>query len=54
MTGTVDLGRAHPRVARPTDDLPAVVRFDRDGLELDLLYWPAPHFLVQAKWESPR
>ncbi len=37
MTGNVDLARAHLRVARPTDDLAAVVRFYRDGLGLDLL-----------------
>ena len=38
MTGGADLGLAHLRVARPTDDLEAVVRFYRDGLGLDLLY----------------
>ena len=38
MTDDVDLGLAHLRVARPTDDLEAVVRFYRDGLGLDLLY----------------
>src|SRR4051812_42029118 len=32
-----DPGRAHLRVARPTDDLAAVVRFYRDGLGLDVL-----------------
>ena len=37
MTGGVDLGLAHLRVARPTDDLEAVVRFYRDGLGLDVL-----------------
>jgi catechol 2,3-dioxygenase-like lactoylglutathione lyase family enzyme len=37
MTGGVDLGLAHLRVARPTDDLAAVVRFYRDGLGLDVL-----------------
>jgi hypothetical protein len=37
MTGRVDLGGAHLRVARPTDDLAAVVRFYRDGLGLDML-----------------
>lgn len=31
-------GEAHLRVARPTDDLAAVVRFYRDGLGLDVLY----------------
>jgi catechol 2,3-dioxygenase-like lactoylglutathione lyase family enzyme len=33
----VDLGRAHLRVARPTDDLAAVVRFYRDGLGFSVL-----------------
>jgi catechol 2,3-dioxygenase-like lactoylglutathione lyase family enzyme len=32
------LGKAHLRVARPTDDLAAVVAFYRDGLGLDVLY----------------
>lgn len=32
MEPAADLGRAHLRVARPTDDLDAVVRFYRDGL----------------------
>ena len=32
-----DLLRTHLRVARPTDDLAAVVRFYRDGLGLDVL-----------------
>ena len=31
------LGRAHLRVARPTDDLAAVVEFYRDGLGLQVL-----------------
>jgi catechol 2,3-dioxygenase-like lactoylglutathione lyase family enzyme len=31
------LGRAHLRVARPSDDLEAVVRFYRDGLGFELL-----------------
>jgi hypothetical protein len=35
MSGGADLGLAHLRVARPTDDLEAVVRFYRDGLGLD-------------------
>lgn len=30
-------GAAHLRVARPTDDLAAVVRFYRDGLGLDVI-----------------
>jgi catechol 2,3-dioxygenase-like lactoylglutathione lyase family enzyme len=34
----IDLGRAHLRIARPTDDLAAVVTFYRDGLGLDVLY----------------
>jgi catechol 2,3-dioxygenase-like lactoylglutathione lyase family enzyme len=38
MTSVADLGVAHLRVARPTDDLEAVVRFYRDGLGLDVLY----------------
>jgi catechol 2,3-dioxygenase-like lactoylglutathione lyase family enzyme len=38
MTSRVDVGLAHLRVARPTDDLAAVVRFYRDGLGLDVLY----------------
>jgi len=33
-----DLARAHLRIARPTDDLAAVVTFYRDGLGLDVLY----------------
>ena len=37
MTTSVDLGLAHLRVARPTDDLGAVVRFYCDGLGLDEL-----------------
>ena len=43
MTGGADLGRAHLRVARPTDDLAAVVRFYRDGLGLDVLYEFSEH-----------
>ena len=38
MAGGAALGRAHLRVARPSDDLEAVVRFYRDGLGLDTLY----------------
>jgi catechol 2,3-dioxygenase-like lactoylglutathione lyase family enzyme len=38
MTSDADLGRAHLRVVRPTDDLAAVVRFYRDGLGLDVFY----------------
>jgi hypothetical protein len=37
VTISVDLGLAHLRVARPTDDLAAVVRFYREGLGLDVL-----------------
>ena len=37
MEGPADLGRAHLRVARPTDDLAAVVRFYRDGLGFEVL-----------------
>lgn len=33
-----DLGRTHLRVARPTDDLAAVVQFYRDGLGFEVLY----------------
>jgi catechol 2,3-dioxygenase-like lactoylglutathione lyase family enzyme len=38
MAGGADLGLAHLRVARPTDNLEAVVRFYRDGLGLDVLF----------------
>ena len=38
MTRDADVGVAHLRVARPTDDLDAVLRFYRDGLGLDVLY----------------
>jgi len=34
----IDLGKAHLRIARPTDDLAALVTFYRDGLGLDVLY----------------
>ena len=34
---TVDIGTAHLRVARPSDDLAAVVKFYRDGLGLAVL-----------------
>lgn len=37
MEPPADLGRAHLRVARPTDDLDAVVQFYRDGLGFTLL-----------------
>ena len=38
MDDPIDLARAHLRIARPTDDLAAVVTFYRDGLGLDVLY----------------
>ena len=38
MENPADLGKAHLRVARPTDDLAAVVKFYRDGLGFELLY----------------
>jgi catechol 2,3-dioxygenase-like lactoylglutathione lyase family enzyme len=38
MDSGMELGQAHLRVARPTDDLAAVVRFYRDGLGLEVLY----------------
>ncbi|HEY1379199.1 MAG TPA: VOC family protein [Gemmataceae bacterium] len=38
MNASADLGTAHLRVARPTNDLAAVLRFYRDGLGLDVLY----------------
>ena len=34
----VDLAKAHLRVARPTDNLSAVVKFYRDGLGFEVLY----------------
>jgi catechol 2,3-dioxygenase-like lactoylglutathione lyase family enzyme len=37
------IGAAHLRVARPTDDLDAVVRFYRDGLGFEVLYEFADH-----------
>ena len=37
MSGRSDIGKAHLRVARPSDDLDAVVRFYRDGLGFDML-----------------
>src|SRR5262245_44480274 len=33
-----NLAKAHLRVARPTDDLTAVVQFYRDGLGFEVLY----------------
>lgn len=38
MGKTPDLSKAHLRVARPTDDLAAVVQFYRDGLGFEVLY----------------
>lgn len=38
MEAVPDLGVAHVRVARPTNDLLAVIRFYRDGLGFDVLY----------------
>ena len=38
MDKPVDLGKAHLRVARPTDDLAALVKFYRDGLGMEVLY----------------
>jgi catechol 2,3-dioxygenase-like lactoylglutathione lyase family enzyme len=38
MDKSADLGKAHLRVARPTDDLTAVVKFYRDGLGFEVLY----------------
>ncbi len=43
MDGSADVGRAHLRVARPTDDLTAVVAFYRDGLGLEVLASFAGH-----------
>jgi catechol 2,3-dioxygenase-like lactoylglutathione lyase family enzyme len=34
----VDLSKAHLRVARPTDDLEALVKFYQDGLGFEVLY----------------
>jgi catechol 2,3-dioxygenase-like lactoylglutathione lyase family enzyme len=38
MEQPVPLSRAHLRVARPTDDLAAILRFYRDGLGFEVLY----------------
>jgi catechol 2,3-dioxygenase-like lactoylglutathione lyase family enzyme len=38
MEQPVDLGNAHLRVARPTDNLEAVVKFYRDGMGFTVLY----------------
>ena len=37
MDEPVDLSKAHVRIARPTDDLSAVIRFYRDGLGFEVL-----------------
>src|SRR5262245_33768735 len=38
MDRSTDLGKAHLRVARPTNDLTALLAFYRDGLGFDVLY----------------
>lgn len=38
MDGPVDMGRAHLRVARPSDNLDAVVKFYRNGFGFTVLY----------------
>jgi catechol 2,3-dioxygenase-like lactoylglutathione lyase family enzyme len=38
MKDATDLGKSHLRIARPTDDLNAVVRFYRDGLGFTVLF----------------
>jgi catechol 2,3-dioxygenase-like lactoylglutathione lyase family enzyme len=38
MAEPCDIGTAHLRVARPSDDLDALVRFYRDGLGFEVLY----------------
>lgn len=43
MTPSVDLGGAHLRVARPSDDLQALLKFYRDGLGLDVLFEFSEH-----------
>ena len=37
MNPAADLAKAHLRIARPSDDLDAVVRFYRDGLGFEVL-----------------
>jgi catechol 2,3-dioxygenase-like lactoylglutathione lyase family enzyme len=37
MNPAADLSKAHLRIARPSDDLDAVVRFYRDGLGFEVL-----------------
>jgi catechol 2,3-dioxygenase-like lactoylglutathione lyase family enzyme len=43
MDKPVDLAKVHLRVARPSDDLEAVVKFYRDGLGFDVLYEAQGH-----------
>jgi len=38
MDEPTDLGKAHLRVVRPSDDLSANVKFYRDGLGFEVLY----------------
>ena len=38
MTEPADLGKAHLRVVRPSDDLAANVKFYRDGLGFEVLF----------------
>ena len=38
MEKSSDLRQAHMRIARPSDDLAAVVKFYRDGLGFEILY----------------
>lgn len=38
MEKPADLGKAHLRIARPSDDLTMVIRFYRDGLGFTVLY----------------
>jgi catechol 2,3-dioxygenase-like lactoylglutathione lyase family enzyme len=38
MHESADLGQAHLRITRPTDDLVPVVQFYRDGLGMELLF----------------
>ena len=49
-----ELGRTHLRVARPTDDLDAVVRFYRDGLGFDVLYQFRDHDGFDGVMLGPR
>src|SRR4051794_18650461 len=43
MDQPADLSKAHLRIARPTDDLAAVVKFYRDGLGFEVLSEFADH-----------